>query len=209
MGLTRSPNFFQRLMEHALVGLTWKTTVPYLEDRVNFAATLEERLEKLRAVLQRFREANHKIRPLTSGFFKTKVLSFGTSPHRQWSTNSSRKNRCIKKFPISTSQTEVKSFLGLCSYYRRYVENFAEIVRPLDKLTESSPSFSWTPDAQRAFETLQSRLLTTPILAFPSMKEALILYRDASLTAMGTVLAQVQNGKERDNCYASKAFSKA
>ena len=115
----------------------------------------------------------------------------------------------VKKFPISTSQTEVYSFLGLCSNYRRFVENFAKIARSLHKLTESSPSFSGTPEAQTAFQTLQARLLTTPILAFPSMEEPFILYTDASLTAMGAVLAQVQNGKERAICYASKSFSKA
>ena len=209
MGLTGSPNTFQSLMEHVLVGLTWKTTVPYLDDCIIFAATPEEHLERLRAVLQRFREANLKINPLKCEFFKTKVHFLGHVLSADGLQVDPEKIAAVKKFPIPTSQTEVKSFLGLCSYYRRYVENFAEIARPLHKLTECSPSFSWTTEAQTAFETLQARLLTTPILAFPSMKEPFILYTDASLTAMGAVLAQVQNGKERAICYASKAFSKA
>ena len=99
--------------------------------------------------------------------------------------------------------------MGLCSFYHHYVANFAEIAGALHKLTESSPSFSWTPEAQRAFKTLQARLLTTPISDFPSMKETFVLYTDASLTAMGAVLAEVQNGEERAICYVSKAFSRA
>ena len=115
----------------------------------------------------------------------------------------------MKNFPIPTSPTEVKSFLGLCSYYRRYVKNFADIARPLHKASESKSPFQWTPEAQSAFEALKQKLVSTPILALPSMKEPFILYTDASMTAMGAVLAQVQDGQERAICYASKALSKA
>ena len=86
---------------------------------------------------------------------------------------------------------------------------FAEIARQLHKASEVTATFNCTPEAHDAFETLKSRLTTTPILAFPKMKEPFILYTDASLTAMGAVLSQVQDGQERAICYASKAFSKA
>ena len=86
---------------------------------------------------------------------------------------------------------------------------FAEIARPLLKASEVTTNFDWTSEAQDAFETLKSRLTTTPILAFLMMKEPFILYTDASLTAMGAVLSQLQDGQERAICYASKAFSKA
>ena len=89
------------------------------------------------------------------------------------------------------------------------MQNFAEIARPLHKASEVTTNFNWTPEAQDAFETLKSRLTTTPILAFPMMKEPFILCTDASLTAMGAVLSQVQDGQERAICYASKALSKA
>ena len=115
----------------------------------------------------------------------------------------------VQNFPIPTSPTEVKSFLGLCSYYRRYVKNFADIARPLHKGSENKSPLSWTPEAQDALETLKRKLMSTPILALPSMKEPFILYTDASMTAMGAVLWQVQDGQERAICYASKAFSRA
>ena len=114
----------------------------------------------------------------------------------------------VKKFPIPTNPTEVKSCLGLCSYYHRHVKNFAGKARPLHEASELVASFNWTPEAQKAFEALKSKLTTTPILVFPIMKEPFILYTDTSLTAMGAILAQVQDGQERAICYASKAFSK-
>ena len=83
------------------------------------------------------------------------------------------KNTALTKFPIAIIHTEVKSFLGLCSYYRRYVENFAQIASPLHKITDFNPSFNWRLEVQTPFKTLQSRLLTIPFLGFPSMQEPL------------------------------------
>ena len=83
------------------------------------------------------------------------------------------------------------------------------IARPLHKASETKSSFTWTEETQGAFESLKKHLSSTPILDFPDVKEPFILYTDASLTAMGAVLVQVQTGKERAICNASKAFSKS
>ena len=120
-----------------------------------------------------------------------------------------KKVEAVQNFPVRQNQTEVKSFAGLCSYYRRCIKNFAMIVRPLQKASETKSSFTWTEETQEAFESLEKHWSSTPILAFPDVEEPIILYTDASLTAMGAVLAQVQDGKERAVCYASKAFSKS
>ena len=119
------------------------------------------------------------------------------------------KTSALRQYPVPKSVTEPKSFLGLCSYYRRYVRDFAAIARPLHQLTEKTNEFHWNPEAQKAFEQLKDCLRSTPILAFPSMKEPFILYTDASQFAIGVVLAQVQNGFERVICYASKSLNKA
>ena len=119
------------------------------------------------------------------------------------------KVKAVQDFPVPQNQTDVKSFLGLCSYYRRYIKNFDLIARPLHKAMETKSSYIWTEEKQEAFESLKKHLSSTPILAFPAVKEPFILYTDASLTAMGAVLAQVQDGKERAISYASEAFSKS
>ena len=116
------------------------------------------------------------------------------------------KIEAVQKFPVWRNQTEVKSFLGHASYYRRFVPKFAEIARPLHKACETSRKFDWTPEAQDAFESLKLKLTSTPILAFPCLREPFILYTDASQFAMGAVLAQVQDGKERALCYAPNSL---
>ena len=119
------------------------------------------------------------------------------------------KTSTVNNYPVPENATEVKSFLGLCSYYRRYVQDFAKIARPLHQLTKKSKDFLWNSEAQEEFEVPKARLTSTPIVAFPSMIEPFVLYTDASQHAMGAVLAQIQNGSERVICYASKSFSKA
>ena len=83
------------------------------------------------------------------------------------------------------------------------------IARPFHKASETKSSFTWTEETQETSERLKKHLPSPPILDFPDVKKPFILYTDASLTAMGAVLAQVQDGKQRDVCYTSKAFSKS
>ena len=115
----------------------------------------------------------------------------------------------IKKFPVPTNLTEVNSFLGFCSYYRRSVKNFVKLAQPLHKASAVAENFNWTTEARDAFKTLKFRLTTTPILAFAMMEKSFILYIGASLTTMGAVLSQVQDEQGRTICYASTAFMKA
>ena len=209
MGLTGSPNTFQSLLECVLIGLTWKITVPYLDDCIIFARTAEEHLERLRAVLERFRNANLKINPTKCEFFRTRVPFLGHIISKDGLEADPVKVRAVKAFPVPNNPTKVKSFLGLCSYYRRYEKDFAAIARPIHAGSDSATEFQWTPEAQESFDASKHKLTSTPILVFPPMKEPFILYTDASLTAMGAVLALVQNGLERAICYASKALTKA
>ena len=209
MGLTGSPNTFQSLMEKVHVGLTWKFTIPHLDDCIIFSRTIEEHLERLREVFQRFKDANLKINPTKREFFRQKVPFLGHIVSREGIQAVLEKTSTVNRYPVPKNATEVKSVLDLCSYYRRYVQDFAKIARPLHQLTGKSKDIFWNSEAQEAFEVLKARLTSAPILALPSMREPFILYIDASQHAMGTVLAQIQNGSERVVCYASKSFSTA
>ena len=209
MGLTGSPNIFQNLMEKVLVGLPWKFTIPYLDDCIIFSRTIEEHLERLCEVFQRFKDAILKIKTTKCDFSRQKVPFLGHMVSREGIQADPEKTSTVNKYPVPKNATEVKSVLGLCSYYRRYVQDFAKIARPLHQLTEKSKDFLWKSEAQEAFEVLKATLTSALILVFPSMREPFILYTDASQHAMGAVLAQIQNGSERVICYASKSFSKA
>ena len=98
--------------------------------------------------------------------------------------------------------------MGLCSYYRKFIFHFADIARPLHKLTEKNQSFIWSKECNAAFEALKEALTHTPILSYPRNEDSLILDTDASNTCMGAVLSQVQDGQEKVIAYFSKAFSR-
>ena len=127
VGLTGSPNTFQSLMEQVLAGLTWMTTVPSLDDCIIFSSTADEHIQRLREVLEMFRSANLKINPTKCEFFRTRVPFVGHIISKNELEANPCKIAAVKKFPIPTNPTEVKSLLGLCSYYRRYVQNFEKL----------------------------------------------------------------------------------
>ena len=180
MGRTGSPHIFQSLMEKVLVSLTWNSTIPYLDDCIIFSRTIEKHIERIREAFQRIKDANLKVNPTKSDFFRQKVHSLGHILSREGIQADPEKTSPVNRYPLPKNTTEVKRFLGLCSYYRRYLQEFARITRPLLQLTEKSKDFFWNYEAQEAFETLKARLTFAPIWAFPSLREPFKLYTDAS-----------------------------
>ena len=115
----------------------------------------------------------------------------------------------VKNWPVPVSVKEVRLFLGLCGYYRRYIQGFAAIAKCLHRLTENGRAFIWNQECQIAFETLKSKLVEAPILAHPDFTKPFILDTDASLESIGGVLSQEIDGRERGIAYGSRVLSKA
>ena len=128
-------------------------------------------------------------------FFQTKVQFLGLVISKNGLEADPEKFKAVQNFLVPQNQTDVKSFLGLCSHYRRYFENFGMIARPLHKASETNSSFTWTEETQETIESLEKHLTSTSFLTFPNIEEPLILYIDPTLTAMLAVLAQVHDGK--------------
>ena len=105
--------------------------------------------------------------------------------------------------------TEVRSFLGLAGYYRRYIKNLAAIAGPLHALTRKDAVFHWSSDCQDAFDRLKTLLTTSPITAFPDFSLPFRLYTDESTAGLGAILAQVREGKERIICCTSRSLNQA
>jgi hypothetical protein len=89
-----------------------------------------------------------------------------------------------------TTQTEVRSFLGLAGYYRKYVEGFSSIARPMTQLLKKDKKFEWTPKCEECFQELKKRLVTAPILTMPDITKSFDIYCDASKLGLGCVLMQ-------------------
>lgn len=102
----------------------------------------------------------------------------------------------------------MQSFIGLCTYYRKFVKGFATVARPLHHLTGDKTPFDWTPDCEEAFVRLKTSLTTSPLLAYPSADSPFILDTDASLSGIGGVLSQIQGGVEQVVSYFSRVLSK-
>ncbi|UYV63839.1 K02A2.6-like [Cordylochernes scorpioides] len=149
---------------------------------------LEEHLINLERVLQKIRGARLKLNPRKCQLFKEKFRYLG--------------------HPIPSDVHQLRSFLGLCSYYRRFVPGFSNIARPLHRLTESGRPFSWTVDCERAMDKLKKALSSPSMLAYPDPGEQFILDTDASNIGIRAVLSQPQDGVERVIAYFSKTLSK-
>ncbi|MCG8034214.1 MAG: retroviral-like aspartic protease family protein, partial [Candidatus Thiodiazotropha taylori] len=205
-GLCNGPPTFQRLVEHVLSNLHWKICLLYIDDIIVFSKTFEEHVERLNQVLARIKSANLKIAPKKCHFFQEKVTFLGHVVSSEGIATDPSKTESVANWPVPKNVKQVRQFVGLASYYRRYIQQFAQIARPLHKLTENGVPFLWTPECQLSFETLKQKLTSSPILAYPINGTEYILDTDASNDSLGSVLSQVQNGQERVISYYSRCF---
>ncbi|XP_022110685.1 uncharacterized protein LOC110990141 [Acanthaster planci] len=154
-GLCNAPSTFERLMERVLEGLHWETLLVYLDDVIVFAHTVEEELSRLEAVFVRLREAGLKLKPKKCELFKESVLYLGHVVSGDGVATDPEKVEAVREWPAPTNVREVQSFLGLVSYYRRFIRGFADVARPLHRLTEKARKFEWSDEAEGAFQELK------------------------------------------------------
>ncbi|PIK52385.1 Retrovirus-related Pol polyprotein from transposon, partial [Apostichopus japonicus] len=208
-GLCNAPATFERLMEKILSGLQWQTCLVYLDDVIIFGKNFEEHIAAIDDVFTRFKLAGLKLSPKKCFLFKQKVEFLGHVVSKDGVSTDPSKVAVVKNWPRPNCVRDVRGFVGLCSYYRKFVKNFTLIARPLHRLTEKGKRFLWNEECEEAFNALKVALTSTPILAFPTPSDKYILDTDASNESLGSVLSQIQGGEERVIAYFSKSFSKA
>ena len=202
-GLTNAQSCFERLMETVLRGLQWEQCLIFLDDVVVFGACFQTCLERLIRVFERFKSAGLKLKPSKCSLFQKEILFLGHVVSEEGIHTDPIKTKAVRDWPQPKNVKEVRGFLGLCSYYRKFVKNFADIARPLHRLTEKDIKFIWTEECEGAFVTLKVALTSAPILAYPVASIPFILDTDASGQAVAGVLSQVQEGKEKVIAYLS------
>ena len=208
-GLSNAPAVFQRLMNLVMQGLTWEACLVFLDDIIVLSSTFEQHLERLEAVFQRLRWANLKLKPSKCKLFQLKVKFLGSLVSERGIDPDPDKLTAISEWPVPKNLTEVRAFVGLASYYRRHVEGFSDIAKPLSELTKKNQPFQWGPEQQSAFDKLKYCLTHYPVLAPPIPGGKYIIDTDASDFAMGAVLQQEQHGTVRVIAYASKTSDAA
>ena len=208
-GLCNAPATFEQLMEDVLAGLPWEVCLLYLDDVIVHAPTIAEEFAWLRGVFQRLRDAKLKLSPKKCFLLQKSVSFLGHIVSGDGVSTDPRKIEAVRDWPHPRTAKEVRSFLGLCSYYRRFIRGFAGFARPLHKLTEEGREFTWSSDCEDAFTSMKAALTTTPVLAFPTPSDPFVLDTDASNTGTGAVLSQVQDGQEKVIAYHSRTLSKS
>ena len=209
-GLTNAPATFQRLMECILSGLTYSQCLIYLDDIIIFSSTFREHLDRLTAVLQKLQRAGLKLRTEKCRFAQRKVHYLGHVVSAAGVEPDPAKVEAISSYPAPRDVREVRQFLGMANYYRRFVKNFSQIASPLYELTKkTAKGFSWNTDCQDAFDDLKSRLLAPPILAYPDFSKLFLVHTDASASAIGGILSQHNEEGEQVIAYWSRQLSKA
>ena len=196
-GLTNAPSSFERLMEKVLAGLQFDICLIYLDDVIVKSDEFDSHITHLRSVFERIRKANLKLSPKKCVLFQQKVQFLGHIITKDGISTDPKKVEAVQNWPIPRTIKEVRSFLGLCSYYRKFIKSFATVAKPLHQLSEKSQKFHWDQNCNEAFGTLKQLLTEAPILTYPDPQESFILDADASGTGIGAVLSQIQDWKEK------------
>ncbi|XP_016203988.1 uncharacterized protein LOC107644611 [Arachis ipaensis] len=126
-------------------------------------------------------------------FWKSEVKFLGHVVSQQRIAVDPAKVEAVMDWGQPTSVTEIRSFLGLVGYYRRFIKGFSQLALPLTKLTRKDAPFVWTPECKETFQALKQRLTTAPVLVLPELSEPFEVYYDASLKGLGCVLMQHRN----------------
>jgi hypothetical protein len=207
-GLVSAPSTFSRLMEETFRGMQWDECLIYMDDVIIPGKTVPESLSRLEHVFQRLATANLKLKPSKCVFFQKSIKVLGHVVSEDGVSTDPDKTAAVRDWPRPTTVRRLRGFLGLCSYYRRFVEGFGQIAHPLHKLCEKGVQYRWTDVCQKAFEQLKEALTTAPLLAYPQIGAEFILDTDASDSSVGAVLSQKQEGEERVIAYMSKSMNK-
>ena len=186
-GLCNAPATFQRLMSSVLAGLIPESCLVYLDDIVVVGSTFEEHLVNLERVFQRLRESGLRLKPKKCHFSQGKVEYLGHIVSKEGIEVDVRKVTTVREYLQPLDLKALRSFLGLASYYRRFIPNFSSVAAPLHALTRKDTPFVWTPACQQAF--------AQPALPFPDFDRDFLLETDVSGRGLGAVLAQKQDGQ--------------
>ena len=194
-GVKNAPGSFQREMRRVLSGRLNKGVFVYIDDIIIYSRTQAEHIELIDWVLTRLEAEGYFAHPGKCQFLRDEVNFLGHVVSRAGVSMQQHKVAAIRDWPVLQSVKDVRAFLGLAGFYRRFVRGFSEIARPLTDLTciADKKWWSWSSEAQQAFDALKQALTTAPLLAHPDPQSQWIVQTDASGHAIGGVLSQKQD----------------
>jgi hypothetical protein len=206
-GLCNSPAAFSELMSKVLHGI--EGAFAYLDDILLFSRSFQGHCQLLQDVFNRLRSANLKLKLCKCQFLRKQLNYLGHSITEDGIGPDESKVKAIKELERPKTVRDVRSFIGSCSYYRKFVPNFAKLAYPLTQLTKKHAKFEWSHKHQEAFEKLKQALISAPILQVPNFEKEFTLFTDASNFAIGAVLTQLgEDGTYMPIAYLSHQLNK-
>jgi hypothetical protein len=208
-GLKNATSTFTRTMTEVFKDLGDTFLKVFVDDLNVHSETWQDHLQHLGAVLSRLREVNLKLNPSKCCFAAGSIVFLGHIVSKEGIWPDPGKIDVVQRFPEPTTITNVRSFLGLTRYYRKYIKGYSRIAGPLFELTKKDVVFVWNQDCQRAFDDLKRALVDAPILVRPNFKEPFCLDVDWSTKGVGAILSQREGRFEKVIAYANKALTAA
>ena len=188
-GLTQALAYFQALISEVLKALS-HFTIAYLDDIIIFSKIKEEHLQHMEIIFQRLRKVELKLKWSKCNFMKLNIEYVSHLISENSIEPMLDKLFAIKEMPAPRSPKEIKQFLGLVGYYRKFIPQFSDVAKPLTRLTRHDTLFQWCTKCEFAFQSLKNTLCTKPILKFPDPQKLYILFTDASKHEWAGVLTQ-------------------
>lgn len=211
-GLCNAAQTQQRLVD-AIFGPKYEPKIfSYVDDIIITGSTFEEHLSLLKIVKEKLKEANLTINLKKCDFFKTSLKFLGYIVGNNSLRTDPDKISAMVNYPRPKTTTEIKRFMGMCSWYRRFIKDFSKLVSPISDLLKGKKkgqNIQWTDEAESAFIKIKELLVSAPILVQPDFTKKFTIQSDASQTALGGVLTQVIDEEERVIAYASRSLSRA
>ncbi|GJW26405.1 putative reverse transcriptase domain-containing protein [Tanacetum coccineum] len=198
-GLTNAPAVFMDLMNRVCKPYLDKFVIVFIDDILIYSRNKQEHEEHLKLILELLKKEELYAKFSKCEFWIPKVQFLGHVIDSKGIHVDPAKIESIKDWASPKSPTEIRQFLGLVGYYRRFIEGFSKIAKPITKLTQKKVKFVWG-DKQEAFQLLKQKLYSAPILALPEGSKDIIVYCDASIKGLGAVLMQ----REKVIAYASR-----
>lgn len=203
-GLKNAPATFQRLMNEILRDYINKICVVYLDDILIFSTSLTEHIQSVRKIFNKLSEHNLKVQFDKCSFLKKETEFLGHVLTDKGMKPNPNKIQCIKEYPLPGTEKQLRGFLGVTGYYRKFIEGYAKLAQPMTKYLKKGNKINKTdPEYITAFENLKTNIINHPILKFPDFEKPFELTTDASNYAIGAVLSQ---GKQ-PVCYASRTLN--
>lgn len=202
------PSSFQRLMELTLAGMNGLELMVYLDDIVLFSSSFDAHLNLLQRTFSGLRDAVLTLHPAKCQFANKEVTYLGHIVSSDGLRPDPTRVKAITAISVPQSVQEARRFLGMCSFYRRFIRCFSSIARPLHQPTEKGRQFKWTTECEDAFNKLKEALVSNMVMQYPDFSRPFYVTTDASKVGLGAVLSQFSDGVERPVAYASRTVSK-